>query len=83
MNTFSCDECRAIYQELRQAWPPGRPVAPEEIAAFVNGLDPQQCARTRLTSVMWKAWRRMQEHRVLTGHVVSLPGSSAALTNGN
>jgi hypothetical protein len=83
MEAFPCRECRAIYDELRAAFPRQRNATAHEIAAFVNGLDLQTCARTRLSSDMWKAWRRMQEHRVLTGHNVSLLGPPAAISNGN
>lgn len=83
MDRFSCDECRAIYEDLRVAFPISRSATPQEIAAFLEGLDMRQCASTRLSSAMWKAWRRMQEHRVLTGHLVSPLGPASALTNPN
>jgi hypothetical protein len=83
MDSFSCDECRAIYYELREAFRPLHKATPQEIAGFLEGLDLQQCARMRVSSDMWKAWRRMQEHRVLTGHVVSPLGPGSALTSAN
>lgn len=83
MDSFSCDECRAIYAELRAAFPAQQSGHAEQIGAFVEALDLQQCARTRVSSDMWKAWRRMQEHRVLTGHVVSPLGPGGAISNPN
>lgn len=83
MDRFSCDECLAIYAELRAAFGPLDRATPQDIARFLEGLDLQQCARTRVSSDMWKAWRRMQEHRVLTGHLVSPLGPPSALSNPN
>jgi len=83
MDAFPCAECRAIYDELRAAFPQPRNPPAQEIAAFVNGLELQRCARSRLSSDMWKAWRRMQEHRVLTGHIVSPLGPPPAISNVN
>jgi hypothetical protein len=38
----------------------------------------------RKTSPLWKTWRRLQEHRNLTGHTLSvLPIPQNALTNPN
>lgn len=83
MDAFSCDECRAIYEELRAFFRPAANATPQEIAAYLEGLDMRQCASMRLSSDMWKAWRRMQEHRVRTGHLVSPLGPPAALANPN
>jgi hypothetical protein len=86
MDLFSCDECRAIYRELRDALArrAGQNSTPQKIAAWVQRLDEDECARLRGSSDLWKAWRRLQEHRVLTGHwqpVLTLPPD--ALSNPN
>jgi len=90
MDAFSCDECQAIYRELRDAGScvtasrrlDGAPL--EQIAAWIRDLDEKACARMRQDSNLWKAWRRLQEHRVLTGHAISVvPLPPRALSNPN
>jgi hypothetical protein len=89
MGSFRCAECRAIYQELREAHRAATQNAldqhgAQKIADWVQQLNEEECARMRETSALWKTWRRLQEHRNLTGHTLSvLPIPPNALTNPN
>jgi hypothetical protein len=87
MDGFVCDECREIYRELREAQRANaerRHDEPHEIEDWVRGLDEEECARIRQSSPLWKAWRRLQEHRQRTGHMISvLPVPPKALSNPN
>jgi len=74
VDSFSCEECRAIAHELRDAARearrrrPGRTMTPQDLIAWLQELDEDDCARMRETSSLWKTWRRLREHRTLTGH---------------
>ena len=87
MDSFSCDECRAIYFELREACramgnAPG--ASSQQISEWVQRLNEEECARLRESSGLWKAWRRLQAHRSLTGHTQPvLPLPARAMTNLN
>jgi uncharacterized protein YhaN len=76
MAPSSCSECRAIHQEFQEALAAAkvrlsdRSAAPDHLAAWIQGLD-EECARMRETSSVWATWRRLQEHRALTGHWLS------------
>jgi hypothetical protein len=89
MDAFSCAECRAIYLELREALSifqgtPEVDIDPARLGEWVRGLDEEECTRIRETSNLWKAWRRLQEHRTVTGHVLSvLPLPPNAISNPN
>jgi hypothetical protein len=90
MDPFSCDECRAIHRELRDAYLAAtgsvvdRTSVPQQIADWVQQLNEEDCARMRETSSLWAAWRRLQEHRTLTGHYLSrLPVAPDAISNPN
>ena len=89
MDSFRCAECRAIYQELRKAHRAATQNAldqhgTQQIADWVQQLNEEECARMRETSALWKTWRRLQQHRNLTGHTLSvLPVPPNALTNPN
>ena len=90
MDPFSCDECRAIYQELREGLRAATGSMSDErnarqaIAEWVRQLDEEELARIRETSSLWKTWRRLQEHRNLTGHMLSvLPLPPHAISNPN
>jgi hypothetical protein len=85
MGSFSCDECRAIYRELRNAYRAAdRISAPRQVADWVLRLDEDECARMRQTSNLWAAWRRLEEHRTLTGHYLSpLPMTPDPISNPN
>jgi uncharacterized protein YhaN len=90
MDAFKCDECRAIYQDLREAYRAAtqdtrdRHETSQQIANWVQELSEEECARIRETSSVWKTWRRWQEHRSLTGHALSvLPIPPNALSNPN
>jgi hypothetical protein len=51
---------------------------------YLRELNDDDCARLRETSDLWKTWRRIQEHRTLTGHSPSLSGFPPdAITNPN
>lgn len=90
MHPFQCEECRAIYQELREAH---RAAArdgsalqntPREIAGWIQQLNEEKCAQIRETSSLWKTWRRMRGHLSRTGHTLSvLPLPPGALSNPN
>jgi hypothetical protein len=94
MDLFSCDECRAIYRELRDSYraategtpdPHADPHnAPQQIADWLQELNEQACAEMRERSSLWKTWRRLQQHRNLTGHTLSvLPIPPNMLSNPN
>ena len=78
MASFHCDECRAIYQELQTAFVAakerlsGQNPTQLDLARWVQELSEDECARARETSSLWATWRRLQEHRALTGHYLSL-----------
>src|SRR5215472_6217680 len=74
MDAPSCPECCAIYLELREALSmfantPGAGIDRAQLGEWIRSLDGEEYARIRETSSLWKAWRRLQEHRRLTGHV--------------
>jgi len=90
MDTLSCEECKAIYRELRNASEaarrnqPHQNATPHQLADWLQQLNENDCARMRLTSSLWKTWRRLMEHRTLTGHSVSvlaLPPNAMANPN--
>jgi hypothetical protein len=55
-----------------------------QIAEWVMQLNAEDCTAMRQTSALWKTWRRMQEHRSVTGHAFSmLPIPPNALSNPN
>ena len=90
MDFLSRDECRAIYRELREAHLAARRGSmdlerdPERIAEWLQELNAEACYRMRETSSLWKVWRRLQEHRTLTGHSLPLlPLRPDAITNAN
>jgi hypothetical protein len=81
---FACEECRAIYRELRDAGRRDVGSFSEGLAAWVQQLNEEECARMREDSILWNAWRRMQEHRTLTGHWLPLlPVPPGAISNPN
>jgi hypothetical protein len=90
MDGFECEECKAVYQELRKAAETlGQHQArygntSAALASFIEGLDDEECTRIREASPLWKAWRRLREHRNLTGHFISvLPIPPSAISNPN
>jgi hypothetical protein len=69
MGPFACDECRAIYDEMRNAARPSQAAATAQpLADWIRDLDREECARLRQSSELWRAWRRFQAHRASTGH---------------
>jgi hypothetical protein len=89
MSFFACSECQAIDRELReaagelQAAPGATGAASQELIDWLSQLDEEECARMREGSRLWKTWRRLRDHRVLTGHSVPLPLPPNAISNGN
>ena len=88
MPPFACDECREIYREIqgelgKARLTPGR-VVRTGLAEWIRQLDDADCARIRESSPLWKAWRRLQEHRARTGHHLTvLPLPPDAISNPN
>jgi hypothetical protein len=74
MPSFPCAECAAIYRELREAArEAGEVRAPsQDLAGWLSQRNEEECARMRENSRLWRAWRRLREHRAVTGHSVSL-----------
>jgi hypothetical protein len=90
MDSFSCDECRAIYLDLLETARAARMCQPEEtitrrgLVKWVQQLSEEDCARMRQDSNLWRAWRKLQEHRDLTGHYLPvLPLPPGAVSNSN
>jgi hypothetical protein len=90
MDSAHCAECEAIRSELRAAWLAAKETgevgstSPQRLAEWILQLNEDECARMRATSVLWKAWRRLQEHRTLTGHTLALmPLPPNAIANPN
>ena len=90
MDPSSCAECRAIYRELQEALAAvkvrlaDRSTTPDDLAAWVQELEEEECARMRDASSLWKTWRRWREHRTLTGHWLSpLPVPPHGMANPN
>jgi DNA-binding transcriptional regulator YiaG len=65
MDAFKCDECRAIYQDLRKAYRAAtedtrdRHQTSQQIANWVQQLSEEECARIRETSSVWKDMAQM------------------------
>jgi len=78
MDSHSFEECKAIYRELRNASEaarrnqPRQNATPHQLAEWLQQLNEEDCAQMRVTSSLWKPWRRMMAHRTLTGHRVSV-----------
>jgi hypothetical protein len=89
MGPRSCSECESIFRELVEASRAARERAKEPatvplLAEWLEQLDEEECARTRETSPLWATWRRLREHRALTGHRLSaLPIPPNLLANSN
>jgi hypothetical protein len=85
-----CAECQAICRELLEAlrpvqeWMRDENTSPLALTAWLEQLNEEEFARMRNTSRIWATCRRLQEHRALTGHylsVLSLPPQ--AILNSN
>ena len=89
MDGFACEECRAIYHELREAIEAARgrrsaDISAQTLAGWVEQLDSEDLARIVQTSPFWKPWRRLREHRTRTGHWQSpLAMAPGAMVNRN
>ncbi len=74
MDSFSCEECRAIAHELREGvrWTQRQQLrqgmGPQDVIAWIEELNEERCAHMRAQSPLWRTWRRLEEHRSLTGH---------------
>jgi hypothetical protein len=88
MSGSSCEECKAIYQEMlklaeisRQT-KPGPDATPQQLAAWFDERGEDQDYKTRVRAALSTLKRRIIEHQQLTGHNVPrpLPGG---LTNWN
>ena len=85
----TCAECQAIYRELleasrvvREQMHEGAP--PLALTTWLEQLNEEECAQMRETSSLWATWRRLQEHRALTGQSLSaLPLPPQAILNSN
>jgi len=55
----------AEEMHFRQATPPQG-----DLIEWLKQLHEEDRAQTRASSPFWKAWRRLQEHKVLTGHSI-------------
>ena len=54
---------------------------PQDLRAWLERLDEDECARLRETSAIWKAWRKAGEHQLRTGHSISVVGESLGSAN--
>jgi len=85
-----CAECQAIYGELVKASHAVRHQMRHEgasrvdLTAWLEQLNEEKCTDMRETSSLWATWRRLREHRALTGHSLSaLPLPPQAILNSN
>ena len=87
MPPLACKECRAIFLELQEALSAARAAGPadrQRLAEWLEKLDPEYATRLRDQSPLWRAWRRLQAHRALTGHRIPLaPVPPGMLENPN
>jgi hypothetical protein len=84
MKAYHCGECSAIRRELDEAMAAERARVggePQDLRAWLERLDEDECARLRETSDMWKAWRKAVEHQLRTGHSISVIGDSMGSAN--
>jgi hypothetical protein len=74
--TPRCEECVMLRQQLDQAIAAEnalvRPAEGEDLAAWIDRLDAEHAGRVRETSAVWKAWRKLVDHRARTGHIISV-----------
>lgn len=88
MTVFSCEECKAIYQEMLELVAISRQTklgpdaSPQQLGAWFDGRDEDQDYKTRVRAALSTLKRSLIEHQQLTGHNVPrpLPGG---LTNSN
>ena len=75
MEIFACDG--AIHLEIQDVFAAmkdglsDRSTTPNDFAAWVQLLTQDECSGMREASSFWKTWRRLQDHRSLTGHDLS------------
>jgi hypothetical protein len=82
MNTSTCDECRAIENELKTLLQSARTsyelglAGTSRVQEMLDSLragDEEELARLRETLPFSKIWQRAREHRILTGHLKYWP----------
>jgi hypothetical protein len=82
MNTSTCDECRAIENELKTLLQSARTAYElglagtsrvQEMLDSLRAGDEEELARLRETLPFSKIWQRAREHRTLTGHLKYWP----------
>jgi hypothetical protein len=78
-----CRDLRDAAEVIRREQS-GQDTGPRQLAAYLEQLDETECARVRVNSPLWKTWRRLMQHRTLTGHSLPvLPLPQGALSNPN
>ncbi len=87
MNSISCEECRAIYRELRDTSAaashdqPQEETSPQKLAAYLDQLNEDDCARmgsnVRLVEDLAKTGRAPDSHRTLAIVATIAAGSDA------
>jgi len=82
MRPSTCDECRAIENELTTLLQSARTAYErglldtsrgQELLDSLGAGDEAELARLRETSPFSKIWQRAREHRILTGHLKYWP----------
>ncbi len=62
-----CAICQTLCLELGEGLRrPGASIRSGEISDYLRELNEDDCASLRETSDLWKTWRRIQEHRILS-----------------
>jgi hypothetical protein len=85
----SCEECKAIYQELvdlvdlAHQDKPGPNATPQQLVDWFDQQAEDEDYKMRARSALLKAKHRMIEHQKVTGHNVPLPLRQGGLTNTN
>jgi hypothetical protein len=85
----SCEEYKAIYQELLELveisrrTKPGPDATLQQLAAWFDERDQDQDYGTRVRTALSALKRRLIEHQKLTGHRVPVPYPPGGLGNWN
>ena len=66
LGALTCAVLFATVIPLR--YRPGRGIASQDLVNWLQELNEDSCAQMRETSPLWRTWRRLQDHRTLTGH---------------
>jgi hypothetical protein len=89
MTLPSCEECKAIHQELLRLIEvshrskPGPNATPQQLAAWFDQRDDDEDQRLRWRPALSNLRRRFTEHQELTGHTIPLPLPHGGLTSQN